>query len=61
MIKAEKGTVMANGSAGELLTEYSEITKCIYEPLKERTDGSSSQNGLYVRKRSNYNACEIIE
>lgn len=38
MIKAEKGTVMANGSAGELLTEYSEITKCIYEPLKERTD-----------------------
>lgn len=61
MIKAEKGTVMANGSAGELLTEYSEITKCIYEALKERTDGSRSQNGLYVRNRSNYNAYEIIE
>lgn len=38
MIKAENGTVMANGSARELLTEYSRITKDVYEALKERTD-----------------------
>lgn len=35
MIKVEKGTIMVNGSAEELLTEHSAITKSIYEALKK--------------------------
>lgn len=46
MIKVEKGTIMVNGSAGELLTEYSAITKNIYEALKERTDEDFAKEQL---------------
>lgn len=46
MIKVEKGTIMVNGSAGELLTEYSAITKSIYEALKERTDEDFAKEQL---------------
>ena len=54
MIKAEKGTVMANGSAGELLTEYSYITKCIYEALKERTDEDFSKEQMDLAHKTGF-------
>lgn len=46
MIKAEKGNVMVNGSVAELLTEYSTITKSIYEALKNRTDEDFAKEQL---------------
>lgn len=46
MIKAEKGTLMAAGTIGELLEEYSEITKAIYERLKELTDEEFAKEQL---------------
>jgi hypothetical protein len=54
MIKAEKGTVMANGPAGELLTEYSEITKCIYEALKERTDEDFAKEQMDLAHKTGF-------
>lgn len=48
MIKVEKGTVMANGSAGELLTEYSEITKCIYEAFQKKEQMKILQKNRWI-------------
>lgn len=54
MIKVEKGTVMANGSAGELLTEYSVITKYIYEALKERTDEDFAKEQMDLAHKTGF-------
>lgn len=46
MIKVKKGTLMAVGTIGELLEEYSEITEAIYERLKKLTDEEFAKEQL---------------